>query len=194
LRIIAGLARGRKLLAPGARFGKLVRPTSDRAREAIFNILGTRVAGAAVLDLFAGTGALGLEALSRGAELAVFVEGDRAVLELLGKNASICGFADRSILLRRDLGHGLAFLGAVRPERGFDLVFLDPPYGRKIAHSLLDSLSCGQYLSGRAVVVVEDAALEQYPEVAGALRCFDRRRYGEAGFWLYCGKEAEISE
>ena len=83
MRIISGSARGRKLLAPGRHFGNLIRPTSDRAREAIFSILAARVAGARVLDLFAGTGAMGLEALSRGAALAVFVDGQRPVNELI---------------------------------------------------------------------------------------------------------------
>ena len=92
MRIISGSARGRKLLAPGQRFGDLIRPTSDRAREAIFSILGAKVVDARVLDLCAGTGALGLEALSRGALSAVFVDGQRSVIELIDRNIALCGF------------------------------------------------------------------------------------------------------
>ncbi|MGV1098799.1 16S rRNA (guanine(966)-N(2))-methyltransferase RsmD [Thiovibrio sp. JS02] len=194
MRIIAGSARGRKLQAPGDRFGKLIRPTSDRAREALFSILGSRVVGAKVLDLFAGTGALGLEALSRGASQAVFVDGHREVVGLIGKNIALCGFSERALVLRRDLRKGLAFLALGLAPAGFDLVFLDPPYGKKLGHELLAALSGGEHLAAEAIVVVEDGAGEQYPDQAGSLCCYDRRRYGEACFWLYRTQEAEISE
>jgi 16S rRNA (guanine966-N2)-methyltransferase len=185
LRIISGSARGRKLLAPGQRFGDSVRPTSDRAREAIFNILAAKVAGARVLDLFAGTGALGLEALSRGAVSTVFVDGQRSVTELIEKNLALCGFAGRATVLQKDLARGVAFLSAQQPAGGFDLAFLDPPYGSKLALRVLESLASGNFLAAQAIVVLEDAAEAQYPENMGSLACFDRRRYGEAGFWLY---------
>lgn len=185
MRIISGSARGRKLLAPGQRFGDSVRPTSDRAREAIFNILAGKVVGARVVDLFAGTGALGLEALSRGAELAVFVDGQRSVVELVGKNIALCGFGDRTTVLQKDLARGLAFLSAQQPPGGFDLAFLDPPYGGTLALGVLESLAGGNFLAAKSIVVLEDAAEAQYPENMGPLACFDRRRYGEACFWLY---------
>ncbi|MCX5876727.1 MAG: 16S rRNA (guanine(966)-N(2))-methyltransferase RsmD [Deltaproteobacteria bacterium] len=185
MRIISGSARGRKLLAPGQRFGDLIRPTSDRAREAIFSILAAKAVGARVLDLFAGTGALGLEALSRGALSAVFVDGQRAVIELIGRNIALCGFAERATVLQRDLARGLVFLKAMQPADGFDLVFLDPPYGSRLALKSLESLASGNCLAAKAIVVLEDAAEVQYPENMGPLACFDQRRYGEAGFWLY---------
>jgi 16S rRNA (guanine966-N2)-methyltransferase len=185
LRIISGSARGRKLLAPGRRFGDLIRPTSDRAREAIFNILATKVEGARVLDLFAGTGALGLEALSRGAVSAVFVDSQRSVAELIGKNIALCGFSDRATVLNKDLTRGLAFLAAMNPSIEFDLIFLDPPYGSTLALQGLESLAAGSFLAAKAIVVLEDTAEAQYPELVGPLACFDQRRYGEAGFWLY---------
>ncbi|MFH1019833.1 MAG: 16S rRNA (guanine(966)-N(2))-methyltransferase RsmD [Pseudomonadota bacterium] len=185
MRIISGSARGRKLLAPGRRFGGLIRPTSDRAREAIFNILADKVVGARVLDLFAGTGALGLEALSRGALLAVFVDAQRSVTELVGRNIALCGFAEHAMVFHRDLARGLAFLTPKQPPEGFDLVFLDPPYGSTLALRGLESLAGGNFLAAKAIVVLEDAAEAQYPEIMGPLACFDRRRYGEAGFWLY---------
>lgn len=185
MRIISGSARGRKLLAPGQRFGDLIRPTSDRAREAIFSILAAKVVGAKVLDLFAGTGALGLEALSRGALLAVFVDGQRSVTELIERNIELCGFAERATVLRHDLSSGFAFLSAQQPAGGFNLVFLDPPYGSALAQRGLESLAGGNFLAAKAIVVLEDAAEAQCPEIMGPLACFDRRRYGEAGFWLY---------
>jgi len=193
LRIISGSARGRRLQAPGERFGRSIRPTSDRAREALFSILGPRVVGARVLDLFAGTGALGLEALSRGASEAVFVDGQAAVVALIRKNIALCGFADQAFVQRRDLSRGVAFLASGPGPASFDLVFLDPPYGGKLGQLLLAALAKSQLLAPAALVVAEDAAAEEYPEQEGNLACFDRRRYGEAGFWLY-RKEAETRE
>ncbi|MCX5864045.1 MAG: 16S rRNA (guanine(966)-N(2))-methyltransferase RsmD [Deltaproteobacteria bacterium] len=194
MRIISGSARGRKLLTPGQRFGDSVRPTSDRAREAIFSILAAKVVDARVLDLFAGTGALGLEALSRGALSAVFVDGQRSVIELIGRNIALCGFAERATVLQRDLARGVAFLKATQPAEGFNLVFLDPPYGSTLALSSLESLAGGNFLAANAIVVLEDAAELQYPETLGPLVCFDQRRYGEAGFWLYQHPEAECND
>ncbi|MHB8150591.1 MAG: 16S rRNA (guanine(966)-N(2))-methyltransferase RsmD [Desulfobulbia bacterium] len=185
MRIISGSARGRKLLAPGQRFGELIRPTSDRAREAIFNILAAKVAGARVVDLFAGTGALGLEALSRGAVSAVFVDAQRSVVDLIEKNIALCGFGERATVLQRDLVRGLAFLAPLKPVGGFDLVFLDPPYSGTLAQRVLALLAEGNFLGAEGIVVLEDAAAAQYPKTVGPLTCFDQRRYGEAGFWLY---------
>ena len=192
MRIISGSARGRKLLAPGRRFGDSIRPTSDRAREAIFSILAAKVVGARVLDLFAGTGALGLEALSRGALLAVFVDGQRSVTELIGKNIELCGFVERAAVFHKDLARGLAFLTPKQPTERFDLVFLDPPYGNGLALQGLESLAAGDFLAAEGIVVLEDAATAQYPEIMGSLVCFDRRRYGEAGFWLYQHTEDRV--
>lgn len=194
MRIISGSARGRKLLAPGQRFGDLIRPTSDRAREAIFNILATKIVGARVLDLFAGTGALGLEALSRGALLAVFVDGHRSVIELIERNVALCGFAERTIVLHKDLAKGLAFLTGSQPVGGFDLAFLDPPYGSTLALRVLEFLAAGNFLAAKGIVVLEDGAEAQYPQTLGPLFCFDRRRYGEAGFWLYQHTEAGCND
>ena len=111
MRIIAGTAKGRRLFSPGRHKNNLrIRPTSDRARESLFNILGPLpVKGARVLDLFAGTGALGLEALSRGAEQAVLVDNDSGAITLIHKNITICGFSERTSVLRRDLMKGLFF-------------------------------------------------------------------------------------
>lgn len=172
----------------------MIRPTSDRAREAIFSILAAKVVGARVLDLFAGTGALGLEALSRGAVSAVFVDGQRSVLDLIDRNIALCGFGERATVLQRDLARGLAFLSAFQPPEGFNLVFLDPPYGSGLALKALESLASGNFLAVKGIVVLEDAAEVQYPETLGPLVCFDQRRYGEAGFWLYQLLEAGCND
>jgi 16S rRNA (guanine(966)-N(2))-methyltransferase RsmD len=164
MRIVAGTHGGRRLVAPK---GRDVRPTSDRVREALFSILGDRVAGARVLDLFAGTGALGLEAHSRGAAGATFVDRDtapvRANLEALGLTAAVH---------RRD---ALAFLAATG-ER-YDLVFLDPPYreAARLATRLADTLPA--VLAPGALVVSESDRRE--PLDLPPLETLDERRYGD---------------
>ena len=196
LRIIAGTARGRRLFSPGSRGGgQSIRPTADRAREALFNILGWEfVDNAAVLDLFAGTGAFGLEALSRGAKEAVFVDHSALALDLIQKNITTCGFSDRAHVIRHDLLKGLFFwqkAGARAVNNGatpapvFDLVFLDPPYRKGLCEALLAGLQGQGMLGNESVVVFEDESSQALPERVGDLRLYDQRTYGDTGFWFY---------
>jgi 16S rRNA (guanine966-N2)-methyltransferase len=122
MRIIAGEFKGRRLKAPT---WEGLRPTSDKLRETLFNIVATRVPGARVLDVFAGTGALGLESLSRGAASAVFIDSDRRASTLIAANAELCGARDRCVIIRDTAEAALR-----RPLAGdrFDLIVLDPPY------------------------------------------------------------------
>ncbi|MFA6499018.1 MAG: RsmD family RNA methyltransferase, partial [Desulfurivibrionaceae bacterium] len=101
------------------------------------------------------------------------------------RNIALCDFAERATVFQKDLTRGLAFLAAQQSVRGFDLAFLDPPYGGKLARCVLEFLAGGNFLALKAIVVLEDAAEAQYPQTLGPLVCFDQRRYGEAGFWLY---------
>ena len=177
MRIIAGANRGKRLAGLGAGdAGAALRPTSDRVREAIFNLLqngghGDRVAGARVLDLFAGTGALGLEALSRGAFHATFVDNGAAARGLLRANVEACAATDRATMLRRD---------ATRPGQcpgpPADLVFLDPPYGRRLGQPALAAALAGDWLAPGAFVVWEEA---DPPGPVPGLAQHDRRRYGD---------------
>lgn len=176
MRVIAGSARGRPLQAPR---GSGVRPTSDRVREALFSIVAPDVPGAQVLDLFAGSGALAVEALSRGAAEAVLVERDRGAAAVAARNLARTGLDDRATLLRSDAA---AFCR--RPRGGpFSLVLLDPPYAEPLAglHELLAALHAADALSDDATVVIErdrrDADLGVSPPAFLAL---DRRRsYGD---------------
>jgi 16S rRNA (guanine(966)-N(2))-methyltransferase RsmD len=174
-RIIAGAARGRRLSAPR---GTATRPTSDKVRGAVFNLLGQFFDGGAVLDLYAGTGALALEALSRGCARATCVEADRATAEIARSNAEACGFAERVEVLR---GRVAEVLPRLAPS-SFDLAFVDPPYeeGPEAALALLPAV-----LAAGARAVAEHDARRPPAERFGALVLADRRRYGGTGISIY---------
>lgn len=187
MRIIGGDHRGRKLRPVP---GRGIRPTADRTREAVFNILGDRVWGAVVLDLFAGTGALGLEALSRGAAEAIFVDRMPAALRTLSQNIADLGLDDRTRVIRWDLSRHLAPLTKRRPP--FDLVFLDPPYAKGLLGPVLSRLAAAECLAPDARLVVEHPAEESPPETVASLRLVDRRRYGKTLVsFLYCDMGAD---
>ncbi len=172
MRVIAGSARGRKLLCPP---GHKVRPTPDRVREALFSILGEAVPGARVADLFAGTGALGLEALSRGADSALFVEKDRRTAELLRKNIEGCGFGDRAQVMVAD---SVILLSRGIPG-GADLVFLDPPYAGVEGAAALAALVTRRETMGGTLMVLEHSARLGPPPLPPGLAPTDERRYGD---------------
>ena len=166
MRIIAGSARGRKLFSPE---GMDVRPTTDKVKESLFNIIQFEIPGARVLDLFAGTGQLGLEALSRGAAEAVFVDSSGKSLAVVKKNAALCGFSDRARFVSGD-----AFAFLARGEGPFDLVLLDPPYHKGMCAKALELLP--PVLGENAAVICETQADEPLPEGFGAYsRCREYR-------------------
>ena len=179
LRIVGGVHRGRRMTVP---LGDVVRPTSDRAREALFNILshggfaaagGLPFADRSVLDAFAGTGAFGLEALSRGASAAAFIDNGREALAALWRNIAALGEEDRAHVISGD---------ATRPPRaGFacTLAFLDPPYRSGLAVPALMALAAAGWLAADALAVVEIAASEEFSSPAGFARV-DERLYGAA--------------
>lgn len=177
MRIIGGTRRGLKLAEVGAGDPTAhLRPTSDRVREAMFNLLfngshGNLVTGARVLDLFAGTGALGLEALSRGAIEAMFVETGAPALALLKTNIAKLQAEAATRILRQDATR-------LQPNPGapFTLVFLDPPYGKALGEAALASALKAGWLAPEATIVWEEA---QPPLPPGGFRQIDQRRYGE---------------
>ena len=178
MRIIAGALRGRVLAPVKGR----TRPTAAKVREAIFNILGA-VPEAQVLDLFAGTGALGIEALSRGAAQAVFVEDHPEALKALRRNLETLGLQDRSRVLPLPAAAALKKLAA-RGER-FGLVFLDPPYGGGAAAATLGALAGSSLLLPEVWVVAEHSRRETLPESAGLLALQTLRRYGDTRVAIY---------
>jgi 16S rRNA (guanine966-N2)-methyltransferase len=179
VRIVGGRLRGRALAAPKSQG---IRPTADRLRESLFNILthayGDPVSGARVLDLFAGTGALGLEAISRGGAFALFVDDGAEARALLRENVEALGVAAVTRIFRRDATK----LGPVHPVEPFSLAFLDPPYGKGLAEKALASAREGGWLTDDALVVVEDladafSAPEGFEEI-------ERRKYDDTEFTI----------
>jgi len=178
MRIVAGQARGRKLAAPP---GREVRPTSDRVREALFSILGPAVRGARVLDLFAGSGALGIEALSRGAAHAVFVDRAGAAVATVRRNLEATGFTARARVVRADALRALDRLG--REGAAFDLAFVDPPYSGGLREAALARLVARGVLAAAGRVVVEHATGAEPPVIA-CLRIIASKRYGGTALTL----------
>jgi 16S rRNA (guanine966-N2)-methyltransferase len=178
MRIVGGVLRGRALVAPK---GHLTRPTSDRVRQAMFNILehaawSPGLAGRRVIDLFAGAGALGLEALSRGAAFSLFVEVDTAARAAISHNIEVLRLHDRS----RVSGADAARLGrATTTEPPFDVAFMDPPYGQGLNETALVALSVGGWLAPGAIIVAEQSAAEAPLRVAG-YESLDARTWGAA--------------
>jgi 16S rRNA (guanine966-N2)-methyltransferase len=171
LRIVAGQLKGRRLKTPA---GDTTRPTSDRVREALFGVLGGRVVGARVADLFAGSGALGLEALSRGAARCLFVERRRNVLRVLRANIAALDMEVSSRVLMADAA---APSDRLLTEAPFDLVLADPPYGRGFVARLTRLGARPGFLAPGGLLVIEHAPAE--PPLPEALHLSDHRRYGQ---------------
>ena len=175
MRIVGGTLRGRTLVSPRS---DAIRPTADRLRETLFNILahgyGDPVTGARVLDLFAGTGALGLEACSRGAGFVLFVDDGAEARALLRANVEALGRGGVTRIFRRDATK----LGPVHPLEPFTLAFLDPPYGKRLAEQALSAARAGGWLAPDALVVVEEAADAAFAAPEGYEE-LERRDYGD---------------
>ena len=178
MRVVGGRLRSRPIAGPK---GEGLRPTADRLREALFNILahayGDPVAGARVLDLFAGTGALGIEAISRGAAYALFVDEGVEARALLRQNTETLGLGGVTRIFRRDATR----LGPAHPLEPFSLAFLDPPYGKGLAEKALASARAGGWLKPQALVVVEEAADARFAAPEG-FEELERRAYDDTEF------------
>lgn len=179
MRVIAGKAKGRRLSVPKR---KGVRPTSDYLREALFDILGSSIRGMRFLDLYAGSGAVGIEALSRGGAEVVFLEQDAACLRVLRENLKIAGLGARHVIA----GDVLRVLPRLtRQGEGFDVIFLDPPYGTGLARRTLDVVASGDLLPPRGLVIVEHFAKESLPPQIGRLRRVREKKHGQTMLTFY---------
>ncbi len=177
LRVIAGVHKGRRLKTPT---WDGLRPTSDRLRETLFNVVSSRIAGARVLDGFAGTGAIGIEALSRGAASATFIEEDRRAQALLAENLGRCGIENGYVIIRASVARGVETLRAA--GQTFDLLVLDPPYGLEAANVLngVDAL-----LAPDALLVFEHGRRQPVPAEAGRLRLGRDLTSGDSALAFY---------
>lgn len=180
MRIIAGSAKGRTLKLPKS---DGVRPTADRVKETIFNVLGQWLEGESVLDLYAGAGGLGLEALSRGAVRAVFVERDKTVMTTLAENIRTLGFAAQATTLLKPADRAVRWLSG--QAETFSLVFSDPPYADEAASKILEELDQTGLVAEGGRVVVEHAKREEPPEKIGSLERIDQRRFGDTVVTFY---------
>jgi 16S rRNA (guanine966-N2)-methyltransferase len=188
IRIISGKLKGKKILTLP---GKEVRPTADRIRESIFNILGNDLRNAVVLDLYAGTGAFGIEALSRGAKFAAFVDINKKVLEIIKKNIRDCNLVGDSQTILWDIAKSLDFLKST--PRMFDLVFLDPPYGQNLIPATLDHLWRQEKLGKNARIIAEHAVRDPLPLGMAGYGIVDQRKYGKTviSFLIYDPSDTE---
>jgi 16S rRNA (guanine(966)-N(2))-methyltransferase RsmD len=176
VRIIAGALKGRRLTAPS---WEGLRPTSDKLRETLFNLLAPHVPGARLLDGYAGTGAVGIEAISRGAGEVTFVEHDRRARALIAKNVADCGIAEGYAIIGSTVLHAIETL---RDGPTFDIVFLDPPYASDI-HDVLQTV--GAIVKGDGIVIVEHARRLPPPAAADALRRVREVRSGDSSLSIY---------
>lgn len=173
MRVIAGQFKGRRLFSPP----RGVRPALDQVKEAVFNILAPVVEGAAVLDLFAGTGSIGIEALSRGARSCTFVESQKEVAEVLRRNLERCRIEENVEVLTVPVERALPILKK-RGER-YDLLFVDPPYDRGWVQEILPLIGTGDWSFPGSTMVVEHSPREKVDEEYGCWRLRDQRVYGQ---------------
>lgn len=181
MRITGGQVKGRLLASLR---GLNIRPTSDRVREAIFSLIGQDVTGLKVLDLFAGTGSLGIEALSRGASWSLFVDNSIQSIKIIKKNLALCGYEPFGFILKRDLTRGLPWKNALMKKK-FDLVLIDPPYGKKFIPPLMKELVDREILASPAVLITESSKSESLPVASEKLQVVKTRTYGETKIDVY---------
>ena len=187
MRITGGTARGRSISGPKADC-KLIRPTSDRVREALFNIIAAEILGSRVLDLYAGTGSLGVESLSRGAATVIFVDQSRQALELIQSTLQRSFAGAEAALLQLDLAKpdSITRLQKRLPtELCFELIFLDPPYEQGLAEQTLKAIAQSSLLTEGGLLIAEERKNACLPEQCGGLQLADQRSYGETGLWFY---------
>ena len=174
MRVIAGKFKGRKLT--GLK-GRQIRPTSDRIREALFSILSQRIDNAVVLDLFAGTGALGIEAFSRGAAKAFFVDKSKQAFEVIKKNIELLKIKEEAEVILHD-ACTIQNLKIIF-NRKFDLIFMDPPYDKGIIINMFENVDLLSIMKDNSIIIAEHSAREKIIENVSDLDLFDRRTYGD---------------
>lgn len=180
MRVISGTAKGRSLKAvPGIS----TRPTTDKVKEAIFSMIGPYFDGGQVLDLFAGTGGLGIEALSRGMDKAVFIDIEKKSIDTIQHNLQVAGLKDQAEIYRTDAARALKALA--KREQQFQLVFLDPPYKMKVIVDLINAMEVQAIIEANTTIVVEHDAKDVLDDVIGGFEQQRRADYGDTAVTIY---------
>jgi 16S rRNA (guanine(966)-N(2))-methyltransferase RsmD len=185
MRVISGVAKGRSLKAPFAT--SVLRPTSDKVREAIFDIIGPEIEDSGFLDLFCGTGAMGIEALSRGARNVVFVDNKSSSVDLVKDNLSKCGFKKNFEIIQCDVLQAIQSLS--NRQRRFRYIFIDPPYSSDLILKTLEAISISNLLLPKASVLVEHSVKRPVPEKTNDLIIHKEYKFGDTVINLYRCKE-----
>ena len=180
MRVIAGIAKKRRLKAPK---GLTVRPTADRVKEALFNILKDKIEDCSFLDLFAGTGNIGIEALSRGAARVTFIDYSPRSIRFVKENLILCRFEDKAEVIQVDAFEYVK--KQIKPHERYDIVFIDPPYRADLLEILLPLLGRSSLLKDEGVMVIEHSQKIKLPAVIGRLTLFKSYRYGDTTLSLY---------
>lgn len=189
MRVIAGKAKGRPLKAVP---GQGTRPTTDKVKEAIFSMIGPYFDGGIVLDLFAGTGGLGIEAWSRGANKVISIDKEKTSIDIIRSNVQAVGAQADFEIYRNDAARALKVLG--KKEQAFDIIFLDPPYRMEDMDTWLLSMQELQLVAQDAVIVVEHDSKIHYPEMIGNLKQQRHSQYGEIAVTIYRHQEEQFEE
>ena len=176
MRVITGSARGRRLIEPS---GKDIRPTTDQVKESVFNILQFDIEGRKFLDLFGGTGQMGIEALSRGAETVTFVDSDVSSVRLIRENLKLTGFSDKASVIQ---GNSIAFLENCGK---FDIIYIDPPYKTSLAEEALRKINQFDILKDNGIIVCESMYGTAMPELLPPYVKKSERKYGRIGITVY---------
>lgn len=181
MRITGGLLNGRVL---GSLSGMNIRPTSSKVRQAVFNIVGNDISGFHVMDIFAGTGIMGIEALSRGADWAMFFDNSGRSLELIRKNLELCGLNDRGYVVKGDINKSIP--PHERLKKGsIDLAFIDPPYGKDLISGVIGAIVKAEVMSDNGLIVCESKIKDELPGKIGAFILNKTRTYGETKIDIY---------
>jgi 16S rRNA (guanine966-N2)-methyltransferase len=180
MRVVSGTCKGRSLKAVP---GSTTRPTTDKVKEAIFNMIGPYFEGGIGLDLFAGSGGLGIEALSRGIEKVIFVDRDPKAIQVIKENIVSCDFLDKSEVYRNDAERAIKAI--VKREIMFDYIFLDPPYRKQQLIKLMETINKETLLNTNGIIVCEHASDVVLPEEVGYLKLIRKEQYGIIGISIY---------
>lgn len=189
MRVIAGLLKGRKLLEIKT---PSIRPTSDRVKEALFSILGNRIIDCRFLDLFAGSGSVGIEAYSRGAEEVIFIDSNKESIKILKSNLTITGISDSVEVYNTDYSNAVNKLA--EKKRSFDMIFIDPPYKKDIAYDVVKKIFKSNILSDYGIIIIEQSEKDFVHEKIEAYELVKKKTYGNTLLLFYLSKVVDREE